>query len=52
MKINASHHYDVIIIGTGIAGLHTALNLDPGLKVLTITKSKLENCNKIGRAHV
>jgi len=47
MKINASHHYDVIIIGTGIAGLHTALNLDPGLKVLTITKSKLENCNTL-----
>ncbi len=47
MKIQASSHYDVIIIGTGIAGLHTALNLDPRLNVLTITKSKFENCNTL-----
>jgi len=47
MKIQSSSHYDVIIIGTGIAGLHTALNLDPSLKVLTITKSKFENCNTL-----
>lgn len=47
MIIQRNNHYDVIIIGTGIAGLHTALNLDPRLKVLTITKSKFENCNTL-----
>jgi len=37
--------YDVIIIGSGLAGIWTALNLDKNLKVLVITKSKVWGCN-------
>lgn len=37
--------YDVLIIGTGIAGLYTACNLNSNLKVLVITKNKLRDCN-------
>ncbi|MGL5576137.1 MAG: L-aspartate oxidase, partial [Sarcina sp.] len=37
--------YDVIIVGTGIAGLFTALNLKENLKVLIITKKELKDCN-------
>jgi L-aspartate oxidase len=32
---------DVIIIGSGIAGLYTALHIDPKLSVLFVTKEKL-----------
>lgn len=34
-------NYDVIIIGSGAAGLYTALNLDPKLKVLVLSKRDL-----------
>jgi len=34
--------YDAVVIGTGIAGLFAALNIDPSLKVLVITKDVLE----------
>ncbi len=37
--------YDVLIIGTGVAGLFTACNLKDDLKVLMITKNKLRDCN-------
>ena len=37
--------YDVIIIGSGLAGIWTALNLDKSLKVLLITKSRVWGCN-------
>jgi L-aspartate oxidase len=37
--------YDVIIIGSGLAGLWTSLNLDKDLKVLILTKSKVWGCN-------
>ncbi|MDO5301565.1 MAG: L-aspartate oxidase [Tissierellia bacterium] len=36
-------HHDVIIVGTGAAGLFCALNLPEDAKVLMITKDKLEN---------
>lgn len=39
--------YDIIIIGTGIAGLYTALKLDQKLKILMISKGKLSNCNTL-----
>ena len=37
--------YDVIIIGSGLAGIWTALNLDKSLKVLVLTKSNVWGCN-------
>lgn len=37
--------YDVLIIGTGIAGLYTALNLRDNIRILMITKNKFQDCN-------
>ncbi len=37
--------YDVLIIGTGIAGLHTALALPKSLSVLVISKDYAWECN-------
>lgn len=37
--------YDVVIIGSGIAGLYAALHIDPELKTAVITKSALERSN-------
>ena len=33
--------YDVVIIGSGIAGLYSALHIDPALKVALVTKVDL-----------
>lgn len=38
-------NYDVIIAGTGAAGLYSALNLSRELKVLILTKRELKLCN-------
>lgn len=38
-------HYDVLIIGTGIAGLQTALNLPKDLRVLIVSKDYAWECN-------
>lgn len=38
-------NYDVIIIGTGVAGLYSALNLSPDLNILIVTKRELKLCN-------
>ena len=38
-------NYDVLIIGTGIAGLYTALNLREDIRILMITKNKFRDCN-------
>lgn len=38
-------NYDVIIIGSGIAGLYGAINLDKNIKVLLISKRELTLCN-------
>jgi L-aspartate oxidase len=40
-------HFDIVIVGTGIAGLATALFLDPRMKILMITKSLAQSCNTI-----
>lgn len=37
--------YDVIIVGAGIAGIYTALSLDPKLKCLIINKGTDQVCN-------
>ncbi|HEY8890730.1 MAG TPA: L-aspartate oxidase [Clostridium sp.] len=36
---------DVLIVGTGAAGLYAALNLDENLNILLITKDSVEECN-------
>lgn len=43
IKLNINS--DVLIVGTGIAGMYTALNLDKNLDLAMITKSTLEECN-------
>ncbi len=37
--------YDVVIAGTGVGGLYSALNLAPSKKILMITKAKMEECD-------
>lgn len=37
--------FDVIIVGTGISGIYSALNLDPALKILMLSKRELTLCN-------
>ena len=37
--------YDVVIIGSGIAGLYAALHIDPSLKVALVTKIDLKTSN-------
>ena len=44
MPINRGK-YDVLIIGSGLAGLYSALNLDSDLDVLLISKSELKLSN-------
>ena len=39
------NNFDVIIAGCGAAGLYGALNLDPSLKVLVLSKRELTLCN-------
>lgn len=36
---------DVLIVGTGVAGLYTALKLPENLKIILITKAKAEECD-------
>ncbi|MDR1291882.1 MAG: L-aspartate oxidase [Clostridiales Family XIII bacterium] len=37
--------FDVIIAGSGAAGLFCALHIDPGLRILIVTKSDVRECN-------
>lgn len=37
--------YDVIVVGTGVAGLYTCLMLDSSKKVLLLTKDEALNCD-------
>ncbi|MFO7873821.1 MAG: L-aspartate oxidase [Bacteroidales bacterium] len=38
-------HYDVVIAGAGLAGLYTALLLDPKLSCAVLVKDRLRTCN-------
>lgn len=40
-------HYDVVIIGSGIAGVYTALQIDRSLNVAVITKETLDISNSV-----
>ncbi len=37
--------FDVLIVGTGISGIYAALNLDPNLNILMLSKRELTLCN-------
>lgn len=37
--------FDVLIVGTGISGIYAALNLDPSLSILMLSKRELTLCN-------
>ncbi len=37
--------FDVLIVGTGISGIYSALNLDSSLKILMLSKRELTLCN-------
>ncbi len=37
-----NNSYDIIIVGSGLAGLYTALNLDPHFNILVISKDEIE----------
>lgn len=45
MFMNNFTNYDVIIVGSGIAGLYCALNLSSNLKVLVLSKKSQKLCN-------
>lgn len=36
---------DVLVVGAGLAGINTALNLDKNLKIVLLSNDKLEKCN-------
>jgi L-aspartate oxidase len=40
-----SNNYDVIIAGSGVAGLYSAINLPSNLRILLISKRELTLCN-------
>lgn len=42
-NIHISASYDVIIVGTGVAGLFAALSISPEYKILMISKDKIKN---------
>jgi len=43
MTTKIEHSYDVLILGSGAAGLSTALHLDPTLKIAVISKGDLSS---------
>ncbi len=38
-------YYDALIIGTGLAGLFSAINIDSKYKVIVLSKTKIQNSN-------
>ncbi len=40
-------NYDVVIVGTGISGLYTALNLPPDRQILMICKEDMDSCDSM-----
>jgi len=41
------NEYDVLIAGTGVAGLYAALNFDPEVRVLVLSKKEVGICNSM-----
>ncbi len=44
-----STHFDVLVIGSGAAGLTAALNLAPRFKVAVLAKGELRRLDRAGR---
>ncbi|MCL2409031.1 MAG: L-aspartate oxidase [Oscillospiraceae bacterium] len=44
-KIEKTLKYDVVIVGAGLAGLYTALNIDENLSCLIIAKDSIDSSN-------
>ena len=40
-------HYDVVIVGCGVSGLYTALNLPEDKRILMLSKAELETCDSM-----
>ena len=45
IKIEKIREYDVVIVGAGLAGLYTALNLDDGLSCCILAKESIDISN-------
>lgn len=43
--IGMKKEYDVLIVGSGVAGVYAALNLEPDVSVLVVSKRELTLCN-------
>lgn len=41
------NQYDVLVVGSGVAGLYAALNFEPDVRVLVISKRELTLCNSM-----
>ena len=41
------NQYDVLVVGSGVAGVYAALNFEPTVKVLVISKRELTLCNSM-----
>lgn len=46
-KMKRHLEYDVVIVGVGVSGLYTALNLPGDRKILMICKENMENCDSM-----
>jgi L-aspartate oxidase len=42
-----TEHYDAVIIGSGIAGVYTALQMEREVKIAIVTKETLEISNSV-----
>ncbi len=40
-----AYDFDVIIVGSGVAGLYAALHVDPALQVALVTKANIDESN-------
>ena len=43
---------DILVVGSGLAGLRAALGVDPKLSVLVVTKGKLQLSNSLSEAAI